>query len=102
MLVLNDEDIEHCGHTGTRWQSERLLDCVKPVYVVMYDPDAAFVRCLEVFKAMHPGRPLRVYFLTYQDSVRHTRNYAGPHSLVHLLPWAVDVGQLRRHINYFM
>ena len=56
---------------GTRWRSERLLDSVKPVYVVMYDPDASFVRCLEVFKAMHPGRPLRVYFLTYQDSVRN-------------------------------
>lgn len=58
---------------GTRWRSERLLDSVKPVYVVMYDPDAAFVRCLEMFKALHPGRPLRVYFLTYQDSVEEQR-----------------------------
>jgi len=31
---------------GTRWRSERLLESVRPLYVVMYDPDAAFVRCL--------------------------------------------------------
>eukprot|EP01045_Picozoa_sp_COSAG04_P009120 COSAG04_NODE_521_length_13158_cov_26.145647_5_plen_471_part_00 len=91
---------------GTRWRSERLLESVRPLYVVMYDPDAAFVRCLcaspanslryrvhlgltagwaglglgcgcgmrrEVFKANNPGRPLRVYFLTYANSVEEQR-----------------------------
>jgi DNA excision repair protein ERCC-4 len=39
-----------------------------PAFAVVYDPDPALVRLLEVFKAQRPGRPLRVYLLRYEAS----------------------------------
>ncbi|KAL3684114.1 hypothetical protein R1sor_002136 [Riccia sorocarpa] len=48
---------------------QRVLDLVKPQYVIIYDPDMSFVRELEVYKAEHPERPLKVYFLIYEDSI---------------------------------
>lgn len=44
-----------------------------PTYVVMYDADVTFVRQIEVFKASHPGMPLRVYFLLYDSSVEEQK-----------------------------
>eukprot|EP00887_Chlorella_sp_A99_P005233 scaffold1.g5233.t1 len=44
------------------WEAE-------PSFVVMYDPDVAFTRALELYRATRPGRPLRVYLLRYEDSV---------------------------------
>lgn len=39
-----------------------------PSHVVVYDPDVALTRSLEVFKAQRRSRPLRVYLLRYDDS----------------------------------
>lgn len=39
-----------------------------PVFVVIYDPDVALTRSIELFKAQRPGSPLRVYLLRYEDS----------------------------------
>ncbi|CAM6006792.1 unnamed protein product [Sphagnum balticum] len=47
---------------------QRILEVVRPVYVVVYDPDMSFVREMEVYKSENPGRPLKVYFLFYEDS----------------------------------
>lgn len=47
---------------------QRTLEIVKPLHVVVYDPEMAFVRELEVYKAMNPDRPHEVYFLLYEDS----------------------------------
>jgi len=56
------------------WESEqRILELVKPLYVVVYDIDMAFVRELEVYKAMNPHRPLKVYFLLYEESTEGRR-----------------------------
>lgn len=56
------------------WESEqRILEIVKPIYVVVYDIDMTFVRELEVYKAMYPHRPLKVYFLLYEDSTEGRR-----------------------------
>ncbi|XP_052256550.1 DNA repair endonuclease XPF-like [Dreissena polymorpha] len=51
----------------------RTLGEVQPTYVVLYDPDMEFVRQLEVYRATHPDRPLRVYFLMYVGSVEEQR-----------------------------
>ncbi|GMH40938.1 hypothetical protein BSKO_08842 [Bryopsis sp. KO-2023] len=40
-----------------------------PEYVIMYDPDAAFLRQLEVFQAEIPDHPLRLYLVTYENSL---------------------------------
>lgn len=47
---------------------QRILDVVRPLFVVVYDPDMGFVRELEVYKAMNQDRPLKVYFLFYEES----------------------------------
>jgi hypothetical protein len=52
---------------------QRILELVRPLYVVVYDPDMAFVRELEVYKAMNSDRPLKVYFLLYEDSTEGRR-----------------------------
>ena len=43
--------------------------------MVLYDPDAAFVRSLEAYQAGRPaGRPpLVVYFMLYEQSVEEQR-----------------------------
>jgi len=55
------------------WRGARLLQELQPNFVVMYDPDNAFVRLLEVFKANNPGLQLRVYFMTYDNSVEQQK-----------------------------
>ncbi|KAF9427926.1 hypothetical protein BGZ94_003821 [Podila epigama] len=47
----------------------KLLDNLKPRFVIMYDPNPSFVRCVEVYKACHPGKQVRVYFTVYDNSV---------------------------------
>lgn len=59
------------GHLETFHQ---LLNNHKPRFVVMYDASPAFVRSLEVYKAQHPGLPLRVYFTVYENSIEE-QNY---------------------------
>lgn len=39
---------------------EQVLHSVRPVFVVLYDADLAWVRMLEVYKALNPTRPLKV------------------------------------------
>lgn len=39
-----------------------------PTHVVVYDPDVALTRSLELFKAQRRSRSLRVYLLRYEDS----------------------------------
>ncbi|KAK9806779.1 hypothetical protein WJX72_002577 [[Myrmecia] bisecta] len=49
-------------------REEGILWEVQPAFIVMVDPDVAFVRQLEVYKAERPGWPVRVYHLHYEDS----------------------------------
>ncbi|XP_062859876.1 DNA repair endonuclease XPF [Trichomycterus rosablanca] len=51
----------------------RVLEEVKPMFVVLYDAELSFVRQLEVYKASRPGVPLRVYFLIYGGSTEEQR-----------------------------
>ncbi len=52
---------------------EHMLEEVKPQYVVMYEPDVAFVRRVEVYRSSHDRRNLRVYFMHYGGSVEEQR-----------------------------
>jgi len=47
-----------------------------PTYVVVYDPDAAFIRELEVFAASRPERKLTVYFLMHDNSTEEEKYLA--------------------------
>ncbi|KAL6961719.1 DNA repair endonuclease uvh1 [Sarracenia purpurea var. burkii] len=49
--------------------NHHMLDILKPSTIVVYDPDMAFVREIEVYKAENPTIKVKVYFLFYEDSV---------------------------------
>ena len=50
-----------------------VLAQVNPSFIVVYDPDAAFIREIEVHKASRPGAPMRVYFLVHDTSLEEQR-----------------------------
>ena len=52
---------------------EHILEEVKPRYVIMYEPDAAFIRRVEVYRSSHHDRNVRVYFMYYAGSVEEQR-----------------------------
>ncbi|CAG8443290.1 10311_t:CDS:10 [Ambispora gerdemannii] len=52
---------------------DRLLESLKPKFIIIYHPDPAFVRRVEVYKASNPNLSIRVYFMMYEDSVEEQR-----------------------------
>jgi DNA excision repair protein ERCC-4 len=52
---------------------ERILEEARPRYIIMYEPDAAFIRRVEVYRSSHTGRNVRVYFMYYGGSVEEQR-----------------------------
>lgn len=52
---------------------EHLLEEIKPRYIIMYEPDTAFVRRAEVYRSSHNDRAIRVFFLYYASSVEEQR-----------------------------
>lgn len=52
---------------------DHLLEEIKPRYVIMYEPDAAFIRRIEVYRSSHSNRQVRVYFMYYGGSVEEQR-----------------------------
>ncbi|GAQ83327.1 Structure-specific endonuclease ERCC1-XPF [Klebsormidium nitens] len=52
---------------------QQVLEVVRPAYVIVHDPDMAFVRELELYKAEHPERSLKVYFLLYEQSTEERK-----------------------------
>lgn len=56
---------------------DKILEEIRPRYIVMYDPDPAFVRRIEAYRAAHEGLDVRVYFLMYKDSVEEQRYLSG-------------------------
>ncbi|KAI2781428.1 DNA repair protein [Daldinia loculata] len=57
-------------------QDEHILEEVKPRYIIMYEPDAAFIRRIEVYRSSHNDRNVRVYFMFYGQSVEEQRYLA--------------------------
>ncbi|XP_071692689.1 DNA repair endonuclease UVH1 [Rutidosis leptorrhynchoides] len=47
---------------------QHVFDVLKPSAIVVYHPDIAFVREIEVYKAENPLKKVKVYFLFYEDS----------------------------------
>ncbi|KAI8632955.1 DNA repair endonuclease XPF [Xylariaceae sp. FL1651] len=57
-------------------QDEHVLEEVKPRYIIMYEPDASFIRRVEVYRSSHNDRNVRVYFMFYGGSVEEQRYLA--------------------------
>ncbi|TPX13897.1 uncharacterized protein E0L32_005597 [Thyridium curvatum] len=58
-------------------QDEHVLEEVKPRYVIMYEPDASFIRRVEVYRSSHSDRNVRAYFMYYGGSVEEQRYLSG-------------------------
>ncbi|KAF9527873.1 hypothetical protein CPB83DRAFT_855339 [Crepidotus variabilis] len=56
---------------------DRMLDEVKPTYIVMCEPDMDFVRRVEVYKNSNPGIAVRVYHMVYSNSCEEHKYLAG-------------------------
>ncbi|CCT70203.1 probable MUS-38 protein, involved in nucleotide excision repair [Fusarium fujikuroi] len=54
-------------------QDEHVLEETKPRYIIMYEPDAAFIRRVEVYRSSHNDRNVRVYFMYYGGSVEEQK-----------------------------
>jgi DNA excision repair protein ERCC-4 len=52
---------------------EHVLEEVKPRYIIMYEPDASFIRRVEVYRSSHNNRGVRVFFMYYGGSVEEQR-----------------------------
>ncbi|EYU40836.1 hypothetical protein ABFS82_05G079800 [Erythranthe guttata] len=48
--------------------NQSLLDILQPSVIIVYHPDIAFVREIEIYKSENPSKRLKVYFLFYEDS----------------------------------
>ncbi|XXH05882.1 hypothetical protein Hte_012323 [Hypoxylon texense] len=57
-------------------QDEHVLEEIKPRYIIMYEPDASFIRRIEVYRSSHNDRNVRVYFMFYGGSVEEQRYLA--------------------------
>lgn len=47
---------------------QHVLDILQPSVIVVYHPDMAFVREIEIYKAENPGKRVKVYFIFYEES----------------------------------
>ena len=50
-----------------------VLATVRPSIIIVHDPDAAFIREIEVHAAHRPGARMRVYFMVHDTSVEEQR-----------------------------
>ncbi|KAJ4473855.1 hypothetical protein J3R30DRAFT_3684817 [Lentinula aciculospora] len=56
---------------------DRMLDEIKPRFIVMFEPCMEFVRRIEVYKCSNPGLPVRVYHMVYANSCEEHKYLAG-------------------------
>ncbi|KAK9236723.1 hypothetical protein V1525DRAFT_406053 [Lipomyces kononenkoae] len=50
-----------------------VLDELQPKHVIMYEPDAAFIRRLEVYRASNRDRQLKIFLMYYGGSIEEQR-----------------------------
>ncbi|CCU97573.1 unnamed protein product [Malassezia sympodialis ATCC 42132] len=58
-------------------EDDSLLQELMPGHVILYDPNAHFVRHIELFRALYGIQDLRIYFLLCTDSVEEQMYLAG-------------------------
>ncbi|GAA5984360.1 hypothetical protein JCM10908_003314 [Rhodotorula pacifica] len=70
-FISNEELVVVRPYLGD--EDDRVLEELRPKYVVLFDPNPAFVRRIEAYRAAHQNLAIRVYFLVYKDSVEEQR-----------------------------
>ncbi|KAI9863177.1 MAG: hypothetical protein M1813_003997 [Trichoglossum hirsutum] len=70
LYEMNDLVIVH-PYDGD--MDEHILEELKPRYIIMYEPDAAFPRRVEVYRSSHSNRNVRVFLMFYAGSMEEQR-----------------------------
>ncbi|KKY14988.1 putative dna repair protein [Phaeomoniella chlamydospora] len=52
---------------------DHLLEELRPRHIIMYEPETAFIRRIEVYRSSHTDRNVRVYFMYYGGSTEEQR-----------------------------
>ncbi|KAI9786464.1 MAG: hypothetical protein M1839_006924 [Geoglossum umbratile] len=55
---------------------EHVLEELKPRYIIMYEPDTAFPRRVEVYRSSHRYRNVKVFLMCYTGSVEEQRYFS--------------------------
>lgn len=59
--------IKHMEWVDMQGRALRFLEDYRPSFIILYNADLALIRQVEVFKAALPGRPVRLYVLSFDD-----------------------------------
>lgn len=51
----------------------KALSDYSPKFIILFDPTISVIREIEVYKASHPGTPIRVYFLMINSSIEENK-----------------------------
>lgn len=54
--------------------NDALLQELSPSYIIMYEPNLAFIRRIEVYQAVHKESPAKTYFMYYGTSVEEQKH----------------------------
>lgn len=56
---------------------DRMLEEIRPKFIVMFEPNMEFIRRIEVYKSSNPGLGVRVYHMVYSNSCEEHKYLAG-------------------------
>lgn len=59
--------VKHMEWVDIQGRALRLMEDYRPSFIILYNADLALIRQVEVFKAALPGRPVRLYVLSFDD-----------------------------------
>lgn len=59
--------IKHMEWVDMQGRALRFFEDYRPSFIILYNADLALIRQVEVFKAALPGRPVRLYVLSFDD-----------------------------------
>ncbi|OQS04833.1 DNA repair endonuclease XPF [Thraustotheca clavata] len=66
-VILRTNQLVICTYAQGK-KCGSLLEDLQPEHVILYDPDVAFIRELEIYHARYYEDPLNVYFMVYEES----------------------------------
>jgi len=85
--IVNEDEMDYFGmvdlgqlvviHCYQADEDDSLLQELMPGYVILYEPNAHFIRHIEVFRALYNIRDVHIYFLLCTDSVEEQMYLAG-------------------------
>ncbi|KAJ2211451.1 DNA repair protein RAD16 [Coemansia sp. RSA 1813] len=73
MLPSNEAIFVHSYYACGNQAGNNILEVLQPTHIIMYDPDPAFIRLVEVYQATGRAPLKQVYFMVYDNSLEEQR-----------------------------